>query len=274
MDPKTVVPLIVLLVVGCPRGTSDPAPAAAGASASSPPPTPPPEPQPPPPRPTGCPSGSVRVTGEMCLAPEQDCVDWIDDPKLPYARCRRYSTPTRCPGPRRRVDVCIDRLEAAGPDGMPIADVSWTTAVATCESRGMRLCQEHEWTFACEGETGRPYPHGWTRRPEWCNHDIGKPLACGAVLCDHRRPVDDPELHSCSTPEGVCNLVGNIDEWVVLDRPHFSAKNGGRKMMSGLKGGWWGNLRNRCRPVTVDHDEHFHELQTGFRCCADPGGER
>lgn len=138
----------------------------------------------------------------------------------------------------------------------------------------MRLCQEHEWTFACEGENSRPYPHGWTRRPEWCNIDLPAPLACGAVLCDHRRPARDPELHQCSTPEGIVNLTGNIDEWVVLDRPHFSEKNGGRRMTSGLKGGWWGPLRNRCRPVTVDHDEHFHELQTGFRCCSTPKVDR
>ena len=35
-----------------------------------------------------------------------------------------------------------------------------------------------------------------------------------------------------------------------------------------LKGGYWGPVRNRCRPMTVDHNEWHSGYQIGFRCCA------
>ncbi len=217
-----------------------------------------------------CKSNMVHVTGEMCVKPLHKCIDWIDDPTLPYARCAEYDPDTECKGSHHvHMEFCIDKFEAADEQDMPIADISWTDASALCTKRGLRLCTDNEWTFACEGEEIRPYPYGWQRRSDLCNHDIGKELACGKHLCDYRKKVNDPDLMNCATPEGIVNMTGNIDEWVVLNYPHYSQKNGNRKMMSGLKGGWWGNLRNRCRPVTVDHDEYFHELQTGFRCCSD-----
>ncbi len=163
---------------------------------------------------------------------------------------------------------CIDRLEAAGEDDLPLADRSWTEAEQLCEAEGKRLCQEREWVFACEGEEARPYPYGFIRSPQLCNFEqIDGLVTPKGKLADLRQPVTSSP--DCLSPFGVQNMVGNIDEWVVLDVPHFSSKNNGKKMNSGLKGGWWGPLRNRCRPTTVDHDEIFHELQTGFRCCKD-----
>jgi hypothetical protein len=216
-----------------------------------------------------CPAGMLLVEGNFCPNPEQTCVDWMDDPaKFQFARCARYAEPSGCKGARSPMRFCIDRYEAGDESGTPIGDISWTAASAACQAAGKRLCKEQEWLFACEGEEARPYPYGYARNPSICNFEIKDGLATRTgELADHRQPVTaNPE---CLSPFGVQNMVGNIDEWVVLDKPHYSQVNGGRKMMSGLKGGWWGPLRNRCRPTTVDHDEFFHELQTGFRCCAD-----
>lgn len=217
----------------------------------------------------GCPEGMILVEGQSCPDPEQKCTDWMEDPiQFPYARCRAYEEPARCKTDHVTMRFCIDRYEAGDQNGMPVGDVSWTQAKAACEASGKRLCQEQEWVFACEGEEMAPYPYGFVRNPAVCNFDRTEDLVTNkGDLADHREPVTaNPE---CLSPYGVQNMVGNIDEWVVLDKPHYSQKNGGRKMMSGLKGGWWGPLRNRCRPTTVDHDEVFHELQTGYRCCAD-----
>lgn len=218
---------------------------------------------------SGCPEGMILVEGSYCPNPVQTCVEWKDDPaKFQFARCARYAEPSKCKGERESLRFCIDKLEAADATGLPAADVSWTQAAAACKANGKRLCQEREWVFACEGEQMLPYPYGYQRDPSVCNFEITEGLATNkGELADRRQPVTaNPQ---CLSPFGVANMVGNIDEWVVLDRPHYSQVNGGRKMMSGLKGGWWGPLRNRCRPVTVDHDELFHELQTGYRCCAE-----
>ena len=43
----------------------------------------------------------------------------------------------------------------------------------------------------------------------------------------------------------------------------------GHPFKSGLKGGYWGPVRTRCRPMTTAHNEEFQFYQIGFRCCAD-----
>lgn len=221
------------------------------------------------PAPTACPSDMVLVEGKHCTNVVQKCVDYMEDPiKNPFARCREFESPTVCKGERITMRYCIDRLEVGGDDGLPLADKSWTEAKGICESKGKRLCKEQEWLFACEGEDAHPYPYGFVRNSKICNFERTEDLVTNkGDLADHRQPVTaNPE---CLSPFGVQNMVGNIDEWVVLDKPHWSTKNRGQKMNSGLKGGWWGPLRNRCRPTTVDHDEVYHELQTGVRCCKD-----
>ncbi len=217
---------------------------------------------------SACPADMVTVEGMFCTAVKQECADWIEDPAVnQYARCARYKDTSTCVGERVHMRFCMDKEEySAANESLPKGDQSWTDAKKTCESQGKRLCQEKEWTFACEGEEMRPYPYGFTRDPSLCNFDKDK-LVEGKGLRDQRVSKDENPM--CLSPFGVHNMVGNIDEWVVLDKPHYSQLNGNRKMMSGLKGGWWGPLRNRCRPTTVDHDEVFHELQTGVRCCAD-----
>ncbi|MCU0681829.1 MAG: SUMF1/EgtB/PvdO family nonheme iron enzyme [Polyangiaceae bacterium] len=216
-----------------------------------------------------CPADMVLVEGSYCPNAQHECVEWLEDPaKFSYARCARFREPAKCASAERtRLRFCIDRDEyVAEGDALPLGETSWTDARATCERAGKRLCAEHEWTFACEGEDMWPYPYGFERDANLCNFEHLDLITPDGKLRDHRVPPASKP--GCLSPFGVRNMVGNVDEWVVLDRPHISVKNGNRRMMSGLKGGWWGPLRNRCRPVTVDHDEHFHELQTGFRCCS------
>jgi hypothetical protein len=43
----------------------------------------------------------------------------------------------------------------------------------------------------------------------------------------------------------------------------------GAPYQSGLKGGYWGPVRTRCRPMTTVHYEAFAFYQIGFRCCKD-----
>lgn len=214
-----------------------------------------------------CPAGMVLIAGGYCPKVKQECVKYMEDPlKFPRARCAEFAPTSECLADKIPLSFCIDKLEAAQENLLPVGDVSWTAAKAVCEGEGKRLCQEREWTLACEGEAMQPYPNGFVRDATACNFDHTEGLVTQkGELADLRQPVDANAR--CESPYGVRNMVGNIDEWVVLDKPHYSDKNGGRKMMSGLKGGWWGPMRNRCRPTTVDHDEIFHELQTGFRCC-------
>ena len=61
---------------------------------------------------------------------------------------------------------------------------------------------------------------------------------------------------------GLFDLNGNVNEWVEI--PKEKPPN-----RSGLKGGWWGPVRGRCRPTVTFHKESDYGYEVGFRCCED-----
>jgi sulfatase modifying factor 1 len=208
-----------------------------------------------------CPASMILVEGQYCTEVRQECAQWEDPPASKLARCARFA-PTLCVGERVHKRFCVDRDEYAEPGGtLPAGDVSWTRAKELCERQVKRLCLETEWELACEGEQMLPYPTGLDRDPRDCNIDRGDltdPVT--GKLRDQREAAD--KLERCVSPFGVRSMSGNMDEWVLRDRS-------GGEWRSALKGGWWMPARDRCRPATTAHDEHFHELQTGLRCCSD-----
>jgi len=219
----------------------------------------------------GCAEGMVRVRGGWCPQVTQRCEHWMAEGS---ERCERFTAPTRCEGRRRPMDFCIDRYEYPNRAGArPEVMVTWIEATAACAAQGKRLCGENEWTFACEGEEALPYPYGYARDATACviDHHAAAP---DRRLLRYPRAQAMPEalrvnesspsgaMPRCVSPFGVYDLTGNVDEWTV------SAS--GRPYRSALKGGWWSQVRTRCRPVTRAHYEHFRYYQIGFRCCADP----
>jgi formylglycine-generating enzyme len=221
-----------------------------------------------------CPPDMVEVEGEYCPLVEQKCLRW-EDPytKLQCAEFER-SANTACALKTHHEHFCIDRYEWPNVAGaMPTFMASWKEAKASCESVGKRLCGDTEWTLACEGPEHKPYPYGdgYERDPKACN--IDKPYVWPhADRIFNTKTVDD-ELErldqrepsgtrpACVSPYGVHDMVGNVDEWVV------NVSQGGWPHISGLKGGYWGPVRTRCRPMTTGHPETFRYYQTGFRCC-------
>jgi hypothetical protein len=211
-----------------------------------------------------CPDGMILVEGEYCPDADQTCATWMPDP-VPYdkLRCAEYEKPAKCKGARQSRRFCIDRDEFTGSteaDAIPIVNKSWGEAKSLCEARGARLCKESEWEFACEGTEMSPYPYGWKRDSTLCNFDrtdLGGPME---KLIDHRAPIS--AFPACTSPFGVHDMVGNVDEWV--ERENIPAP-----YRSALRGGWWLPGRNRCRAATLYHDESYSAKQVGFRCCRD-----
>jgi formylglycine-generating enzyme required for sulfatase activity len=229
----------------------------------------------------------LHVAGRFCPKVERSCLHDEPNGANHITLCHAFAHETRCLAPEEERAFCIDEYEHPNEKGAhPSWMVSWYDAQATCLSKGKRLCYESEWTMACEGPERTPFPYGWERDNAACNVDneyiapsIEKmnaidPLDAGdaAVQAPELARLDQSVASGafarCVSGYGARDMTGNMDEWVIDDRP--VGPNGpdvGR--FAALKGGAWGHVRNACRPLTTSHSPGWAYYFVGFRCCAD-----
>ena len=236
---------------------------------------------------SGCAAGMMRVEGGLLLdekgrddtdkvleAQDRTCERW----RVPKRVCESFSeakwSTLAASLPRRAMRFCMDRYEYPNRLGeYPLVVTTFSESEAFCKKEGKRLCTESEWTFACEGEEGRPYPYGYTRDATACPIDRPRveppegtfaPRTTGHTA----RGIDamwqgerSGAFSRCTSPFGVADMTGNVDEWTRSTRPW------GYRMI--LKGGHWSYVRARCRPQTRGHGPLYVNVETGFRCCTD-----
>ncbi len=240
-----------------------------------------------------CGVGMVEVKGKMKMDPSAKAAfDHNSVEELQKTTCTKWiqrEFPERCAVfdrqkwleiskelPTKEMSFCMDRFEYPNQKGSyPWISVSWYEANDLCAEEGKRMCNEDEWTFACEGEEATPYPYGYVRDADKCVIDRTWRPYSDAALKTRDSPAAMAELDklwqgvaSGSKPEcksvfGVYDQTGNVDEWTRSVRP------GERPSI--LKGGYWGPVRTRCRPATRSHDENHTFYQQGVRCCSDVG---
>lgn len=217
-----------------------------------------------------CRENMIEVEGDYCPALEQKCLKWLDgELKL---RCGEFAPTGKCQTATVHKRFCVDKYEYPNKVGeKPVVMKTWHEAAQSCKAEGKRLCRDSEWTLACEGQERLPYPYGYERNAEACNIDKPHPAVderalsnpatrdAEAARLDQRAPSGSYE--ACVSPYGVHDMAGNVDEWVI-NESHTPYQ-------SGSKGGYWGPVRTRCRPMTVAHYEMFSFYQLGFRCCSD-----
>jgi len=228
-----------------------------------------------------CPAGMVIVSGEYCPYVGHRCVDFIDEKA---DRCAKYAPPPLCEGKLEKRRFCMDRFEYPNLPGVkPAVMMNWIDAMEACVAEGKRLCLSTEWTMACEGAERLPYPYGYERDKRVCNIDrprpspepdmeaFSYPRKVGREVARLDLRVPSGVLEGCLSPFGVHDMTGNVDEWVINEQHFDKVLKEGEKQpfVSGLKGGYWGPIRARCRPITPSHNEWFRFYQVGFRCCSD-----
>ena len=221
--------------------------------------------------PSACPEGMVDVEGDYCPTLEQPCKRWMDPEKAFPRRCAEFAPSSACQTKTVHKRFCIDRFEYPNKEGVtPVVMKTWYEARDTCQAQGKRLCGGSEWTLACEGQQRLPYPYGLERSADACNIDKPHPAVNEKALANAKtRDAEVARLWQgessgaraqCKSSYGVFDMTGNVDEWVLNED--------GVPFKSGLKGGYWGPVRDRCRPMTTVHGEDFSFYQIGFRCCA------
>jgi formylglycine-generating enzyme len=242
-----------------------------------------------------CTPGMVEVKGNMKADPakrilfdpnsveemqKRTCTKWIQ--KEYPERCAEFDREKWLAMskdmPTKPKHFCMDRYEYPNRKGAyPVIFITFPESEQLCKSQGKRLCNEEEWTFACEGEEATPYPYGYVRSPEKCPIDakwkafnekslkVRDSFEAMFELDRLWQGAASGERAECKSVFGVHDMTGNVDEWT------RGVHEGERPTI--LKGGYWGPVRTRCRPSTRSHDEKHLFYQQGFRCCSDvPAG--
>lgn len=208
-----------------------------------------------------CAEGMALVEGNYCPDVRLNCKKYLDPKgRYEYFRCAEYGPSTCLSKERKHLRFCIDKREYTEPgETLPANFHSWRDGDRTCRKLGKRMCMESEWNFACEGEAMQPYPYGFTRDATACNADRNDVVSPAGTLRDLRAPSGSYER--CSSPFGVLDMTGNLEEFVTIDRsvPERPA----------MKGSYWQPGRNFCRAAQTAHDRYYNGTETGFRCCAD-----
>ncbi len=234
----------------------------------------------------GCRKGLSGPARRVCLDPFR--IDRTEVTVAAYQRCVAAGACTEiAANPAGDVN---SRLPAR--DQHPVTGVLWGQAEAYCRWVGMRLPTEAEWERAALGPIadGRVFPWGFNPATPGCQQAVTitdeNPDPCAAD-----RPAARPFTRPvCSRPkgnsaEGLCDLTGNVPEWVSDWYISAESKKGGagrdprgpcpgQRRCPGarghvIKGGGWRddeffsriyNRNNPTKPYVVS--------DAGFRCAA------
>ena len=136
-------------------------------------------------------------------------------------------------------------------DNQPAAGPSWWEAEAYARSQGARLLSVDEYRAVVRGLEKRPYPWGSPFGDGNANtreEALGQPCAVGLYLTDR-------------TPEGVCDLAGNMGHWL-------ADESGSRRMLH--PGSWarpsmaaWAKALEMADPDTRSADMSFRLVRGG-----------
>ena len=129
--------------------------------------------------------------------------------EVTVAQYRRCLEAGKCTTPETRLGHC--NWGRAGRDQHPVNCVDHAQAGAFCRWAGGSLPSEAQWEYAARGG-GQPRLYPWGAQPPGCQRVARAGAGAGCVKGGGTLPV-------CSrpagrTPQGLCDMAGNVAEWV------------------------------------------------------------
>ena len=156
-------------------------------------------------------------------------------------------------------------------DAQPVTGVRWLDAADFCAWSGKQLPTEAQWEYAARG-AGQDISHPWgdelaTCRRAWMTD--AKP-GCGA-----QRLTTPCQIPAGSSPQGICDLVGNVWEWTAdWYAPYqpdavWNPRGPAQGLARVVRGGSWLEFVHSARAAArAPRLPETRAVDLGFRCAA------
>jgi sulfatase modifying factor 1 len=157
-----------------------------------------------------------------------------------------------------------------GREKHPVNCVNWQQADAYCRWAGGRLPTEAEWEKAARGRDGRKFP--WGDAQADCDRAVMSTQSGG---CGRRFTWPVCSKEKGKSPYGLCDMSGNVWEWVAdwyqpdyyLLGPVKNPQGPGQGTYRCERGGSWYGIAKYLRASNRDRDlPATQDDSIGFRC--------
>lgn len=224
----------------------------------------------------GCADGMVKVA--------DFCIDRFEGALVDKSTNEPFSPYCSPSADGKATSGAILNLKAVSLAGVvPQGYISGDQASVACQNAGKHLCTQSEWLTACQGNIENKFPYGNTELAGQCNYGRAHPDVKTADTPNAKWEMTDPQVNKnyalavtgnfgqCSTPQGVFDMTGNLQEWV---------DDGDPAPLNRFGGGYYGATLQQviqepavgigCGFQRVSHLTNHADYSTGFRCCANP----
>ncbi|WP_394842481.1 formylglycine-generating enzyme family protein [Pendulispora brunnea] len=192
---------------------------------------------------------------------------WIDKTEVTVEAYRACVDRHMCARPVRKSADCTYDLD---DPSLPISCVSWKDADTYCRAVGKRLPREAEWEFAARATFPVRYPWGggWT----YCTVAATLVRDSSSRTCTGKRPSKVGAHPSGSSPFGVLDLTGNVEEWTSDWYAEHVAEGAAPRAGAShvLRGGGWLSSPSASRTTSRNWGSSMEAgPNVGFRCAKD-----